>query len=430
MKKFGNYLIVLLLALFLMFGLGCDEQYCDPGSKQSCVCSDGTAAEQVCKENGNGWDTCECVTNYSYWDDPDTNLTWQDPQKDAYKPDDQGPGQPDAIRYCEELVLGGYDDWRLPDIDELRTLIRGNPDTMTDGECPVYEGSVRADMYASECREAPQYEGPGGGGCYWAPELTGPCDKPDTADEFNKPLETVSSTVAIDDNFWVACILFDRGSVSFNHIYSYADVRCVRDGPTALLKCADGPAEACATGETRQCDVVVSVPVEDNETTKAGAQVCSDDGSCWGPCESTSFTPSPPIEDVSETCDQVKLTIHVPEKLNTQMKMLVAFLYSADDFSVPPTRPPDGGTDYNQVVDPDIDVDKPYEMTVPACSYYRDRCIPNGEYKLYVALLQSENMPPWPKEGDYVWGYDQEPLTLQSGPQQVIEKEITLVSPY
>jgi hypothetical protein len=420
MKNPGNYLMALFLATLLMFSSGCVEQYCEPGVLQSCDCSDGTAAEQVCKQDGTGWESCDCINNYSYWDDPATNLSWQDPQKDAFTPDDQGPGYPDAKRYCEELVLGGYEDWRLPDIDELRTLIRGNPDTMPDGDCPLQEGSYRADMYSSYCAEAPQYEGPGDGGCYWAPELTGPCDKEDVADDFNKPLETVSSTLAEDDEFWVACILFDRGSVSFNHIYSYADVRCVRGGPSDLIKCAEGPAEACVPGETKRCTA--------SNGKETGVQVCSDDGSCWGPCESTEFIPAP-IEDISETCDQVNLTINVPEQLDTQMEMMVAFLFKVEGFTVPPSRPPDGGTDYNQVLNPQINIDNPYEMTIPACSYYRDRCVPPGDYYLYVALLQSGNMPPWPQEGDYVWGYDQEPITLQSGPKQVIEKDITLVSP-
>jgi hypothetical protein len=109
--------------------------------------------------------------------------------------------------------------------------------------------------------------------------------------------------------------------------------------------------------------------------------------------------------------------------------MLMAFLYSVDDWTFPPNRPPDGGTDYNQVMDPVIDIDKPLTMTIPACSYYRDRCIPGGDYYLYVSLLQTDEWPPWPQEGDFSWGMEQEPLTLQTGVHQIIEKEIMLV-PY
>jgi hypothetical protein len=29
----------------------------------------------------------------------------------------------DAVNYCESLVLGGFDDWRLPSVRELRSLV-------------------------------------------------------------------------------------------------------------------------------------------------------------------------------------------------------------------------------------------------------------------------------------------------------------------
>jgi len=375
----------------------------------------------VCKDDGRGWEPADCVNKYSFWNDPATEITWQDPQKDAYTPDDPGVGQQDALRYCEELVLGGYDDWRLPNIDELRTIIRGNPDTMSDGDCPVHDGSAKSAMYDPACGAVADYQGPGDGGCYWAPELTGPCDKPDPADEGIRPLETVSSTVASDDQFWVGCVLFDEGAAVFNHIHSLADVRCVRNGPTRPISCLERPPEACTPGETRRCTAA--------NGKSTGAQVCAESGLCFGPCESTEFTPSPPITDVCDQCDQVNLTISVPVKLSTPPKLLMAFLYKAEDWQFPPGRPPDGGTEADQILDPDIDVDKPLELTVPACSYYHDRCIPGGDYYLYVTLLQSNEWPPLPQPGDYVWGSDQIPMTLQSGLHQEIDKDILLV-PY
>ena len=89
-------------------------------------------------------------------------------------------------------------------------------------------------------------------------------------------------------------------------------------------------------------------------------------------------------------------------------------------------RPPDGGTEDNQVIDPDIDVDKPLVMTVPGCTYYRENCIA-GEFYLLVFLLNEEKMPPFPADGEYAWGMVQEPMLLGEGPQQVIEREVMLV---
>ena len=44
-----------------------------------------------------------------------------------------------AKQYCEDLTEGGYSDWRLPNIDELRTLIQNHPGTQTGGSCPISE---------------------------------------------------------------------------------------------------------------------------------------------------------------------------------------------------------------------------------------------------------------------------------------------------
>lgn len=42
-----------------------------------------------------------------------------------------------AFLYCQHLKEGGHNDWRMPDIDELRTLIQNCPKTETGGECKV-----------------------------------------------------------------------------------------------------------------------------------------------------------------------------------------------------------------------------------------------------------------------------------------------------
>ena len=71
------------------------------------------------------------------------------------------------------------------------------------------------------------------------------------------------------------------------------------------------------------------------------------------------------LTDICLECDQVKLTIKVPEKLTVTPKQIMAFLYAPEadgKWIFPPMRPPDGGTQENQVIDPVIDVDKPHTM--------------------------------------------------------------------
>ena len=50
----------------------------------------------------------------------------------------------DAAYYCLDLSEGGYSDWRLPSIDELRTLIENCRKTETGGTCRASE----------ECRDS------------------------------------------------------------------------------------------------------------------------------------------------------------------------------------------------------------------------------------------------------------------------------------
>lgn len=43
----------------------------------------------------------------------------------------------EAVAYCENLDELGYSDWRLPTVDELRTLIRNCPNHESDGPCTM-----------------------------------------------------------------------------------------------------------------------------------------------------------------------------------------------------------------------------------------------------------------------------------------------------
>ena len=57
-----------------------------------------------------------------------------------------------AVDYCDELNKSGYSDWRMPNIDELRTLIKNCPESEPGGECPISESDgVLSQLYVTSC---------------------------------------------------------------------------------------------------------------------------------------------------------------------------------------------------------------------------------------------------------------------------------------
>ncbi len=76
-----------------------------------------------------------------------------------------------AQTYCANLDLGGHTDWRLPSIDELRTLIAGCPSTMTGGSCPIHDSCTSSACITGDCSGCPAGAGPGQNGLYLAPGL-------------------------------------------------------------------------------------------------------------------------------------------------------------------------------------------------------------------------------------------------------------------
>ncbi|MCP4602529.1 MAG: DUF1566 domain-containing protein [Proteobacteria bacterium] len=387
---------------------------------QKCFCPDGTTSTQMAKTDGSGWEACGC-TYYTIWCDPDTDFCWQDPQKD---PDyeDQGVTSIDAVRYCEDFDIGGYDDWRLADIDELRGLIQGNTDTEPGGACPVTLGSAMTEAQNLSCLGGEEKKGLGLGGCYWNKELTGTCDKPDPAAQGHY-LEYWATTPASDDpDHWIAYVSFDNAAVGFNHVHSFGDVRCLRKGPSPEVRCEEGDQTICTPGETGQCNC---------SDSQEGAQVCDSDGTCFGPCECTGFIPEDDFTDACPDCDKLVLTIKVPEKLDRAPHELMAFLYSAENYEFPPMRPPDGGNSENQLLNPDIDLNSPHVMTVPGCTYYRENCL-EGDYYLFVALYMDKRWPPIPEDEDYWWGMNAEPIAFpfnESDHKKDVKEMEILLSP-
>jgi len=144
------------------------------------------------------------------WTAPASGLTWQNGAVGDFEVEwDEAPA------YCENLVWNKYDDWRLPSIDEFRTLIRGCPATETDDVCAVADSCLDSDCWSGECQCA-IYEGPGTDGRYWPAEITG--------EEYSY---WTKYAVADDENdAWA--VNFGYGAVGYNGCDGLAGVRCVR----------------------------------------------------------------------------------------------------------------------------------------------------------------------------------------------------------
>ena len=114
-----------------------------------------------------------------HWQDPVTNLKWEHPARFALTASSREGSWADASAYCAALTTGGVaaGTWRMPSIDELRTLVRNNPETQPGGACKVCTtcaGSCLNFSCYSACDSAPSSSS-----CVYAPPELGPgCTTP------------------------------------------------------------------------------------------------------------------------------------------------------------------------------------------------------------------------------------------------------------
>jgi len=181
-----------------------------------------TASDTGCK--------AESAPEYT-WCDESMGLLWENPHMDA-------PGGCNWSRAnfsCPDLTLGGFDDWHMPTIDELRTLVKECPGTEHGGDCEVTQLCLGSECAGSACDGCPPIEGPGGDGCYWDDDLLG--------DWFCKATVYWSSSPVEDqtDHHWG--ILFGTGAV-----LSESDIDTDTDSDTDTMPLGCNTIVRCVRG--------------------------------------------------------------------------------------------------------------------------------------------------------------------------------------
>jgi len=137
-------------------GLPCgDYGSCDE-SCESCICN-----------NGYGGESCDIPPDATFLDTT-TGYLWQT------LPNETGLSWTNAMDYCENLSLGGYEDWRLPSLSELRSIVSGCKDMEPDSSCGAGDECTTLDC-STGCNSCEKNSGPSDG-CYWVLGLHGYCD--------------------------------------------------------------------------------------------------------------------------------------------------------------------------------------------------------------------------------------------------------------
>ncbi len=164
------------------------------------------------------------------WHDSTSNLIWQNP------PDPEMMHYYKAKRYCNSLTLGGFNDWSLPTISELRSLIRNWPETMTGGTCGVSD--ICFDWECMGCSECGNYTGTRYPiDCYWPDEMEGECrfywsavpykdGEIYTEADFQIKSNKMKTSPMITDLTWSVDFLFAKLTYETAMLEKY--VRCVR----------------------------------------------------------------------------------------------------------------------------------------------------------------------------------------------------------
>jgi len=212
---------------------GEEEPYCDPQASYACnggdvywqdcngswaarkeECGAGTCSNGACHAL-----TFSCLSGVCT--DPATGFQWQE------TPTGGTMNWSAAVTHCQNLDLAGT-GWRLPNISELRTLVRGCGAIEAYGSCEVQDacatcGAGEVCLTAAcwtdaECNPSVCTNGGGPAGCYWPQQLGGTCVNP-----------CWSSSSVESDTYYKWLVDFSDGYVDSMGQDIGNEARCVRD---------------------------------------------------------------------------------------------------------------------------------------------------------------------------------------------------------
>jgi hypothetical protein len=206
---------MLMLALFAL-GNGCDGSSSNTADSESSSGSgqdtNGTATLDTETTSQANDDTVDKGTATSptqeTWIDEAHGVEWQNPSRE------QTSFYPGAKGYCDDLVLAGKDDWRLPTVDEARTLLEGVSPTMEGGFCAASEECINwmncsaNAKYEAACKGCSDVSGKHltpqdctrdieAGECYWKEGLEGECQSYWTTTKTGVPTGRYSVNYAV-----------------------------------------------------------------------------------------------------------------------------------------------------------------------------------------------------------------------------------------
>ncbi len=215
------------------------NQFCNaclPGHDpdQDCIgCLPGYDPDQNCDACAPGYncypnciDTITCVDGVCT--DPNTCFQWQE------SPTGGTMDEESALTHCENLDLNSV-GWRLPNISELRTLVRNCSDIETGGACGVVDecapcGVGPEDVCVdsscweeSACNPSSCVDEGGPTGCYWPQELDGNCNTFWSSSSY-----VVSAGIYYAILAWT--VDFFNGEAQTLQVEENSNARCMREG--------------------------------------------------------------------------------------------------------------------------------------------------------------------------------------------------------